>query len=160
MILAIVRLNAHFVAAVRICVCLNISMFRLREPFNAPKMKMVQVRVVSHSLHRCIKPDMIATVKSAELVTKKIKLHFADAEADIGTMLALPIVLIHFDEEICGVIIHRKRVVFVIVHTNNVAIPGDTATREMLVELNLSLQRMSPESIEATLAQVARPCDA
>ena len=57
-------------------------------------------------------------------------------------------------------IVDREWVIFVVVHSDNIAVPCDTLTIEAIVESKLSLLRVGLECLIAASSQVGSPGDA
>ena len=69
-----------------------------------------------------------------------------------------PIILVHLDEKIGGVVRDRHWVVFIEIDTNDVAIPCHASSEIVRIEVYLGLARVPLESIISAMAEILRPC--
>ena len=100
MFLSIVWLYTVFVSAVGMSMRLNVSMFPLN--FNEiVQVQVMQVRGVTHRLHRRVESNMVSTMQRSDFLTHVVshELHFRDAETKVSSMGALSIILVHFDKD-------------------------------------------------------------
>lgn len=98
---------------------------------HALQVQVMQMRIISHRLHRGIKANVITTVEGAERVAHFVELELADAEAEVWAVLALSVVLVHLDKEVGRVVVDRKWVILVVVHAHDIAVPGHATSEEM-----------------------------
>ena len=97
-VFSIVRFDSQLVPSIGVGVRLHVSV--ALKFLDRPDVQMVQVRTVSHRLHRRVEPDVVTSVERADGLADQGELVLGNTQADVGAVDSNPVVLVHLDEDV------------------------------------------------------------